>query len=187
MIEIIFDSLTATNSDLLAKCKIEKFQASGAGGQKRNKTQTAVRIKHKKLNVYIECSNYREYKKNLDVGLVRLRLKLALIICNLSIEEFENQIKNFKLPLNMFRKNASTDHNDYAISIFLGINLFRLNQYSYANSAKKLSISTSSFIKFLKKDKLVFQEFQKLISKYTNNHTFSSNHTKSRTNTNVFS
>ena len=48
----------------LKDCEVQTYRGSGAGGQKRNKTSSAVRIVHKDSGAVGQCENYREQSKN---------------------------------------------------------------------------------------------------------------------------
>ncbi|MCA9851235.1 MAG: peptide chain release factor-like protein, partial [Dehalococcoidia bacterium] len=39
--------LVLSDDDLLAQCEVDRFRASGPGGQKRNKTDFSVRLRHR--------------------------------------------------------------------------------------------------------------------------------------------
>lgn len=43
---VVVDFLKLSERDLLAQCKVDTFRASGPGGQHRNKTESAVRLRH---------------------------------------------------------------------------------------------------------------------------------------------
>ena len=48
----------------LKDCDVQPYKGSGAGGQKRNKTSSAVRIVHRDSGAAGQCENYREQSKN---------------------------------------------------------------------------------------------------------------------------
>jgi len=53
------------------------FKASGAGGQHRNKVETAVRIKDKKTGLLSECSEYKSQRQNKRIAFERLVRKIV--------------------------------------------------------------------------------------------------------------
>ena len=62
---------------------IETFKASGKGGQHRNKTESAVRIKHPPSGAVGECSEERSQYQNKKIAFERL----------VKSERFQNWIK----------------------------------------------------------------------------------------------
>ena len=48
----------------LKDCEVQAYKGSGAGGQKRNKTSSAIRVIHKDSGASGSCENHREQHKN---------------------------------------------------------------------------------------------------------------------------
>jgi hypothetical protein len=64
---------------LLAQCRFEAFVASGPGGQKRHKTNSAVRYTHLPTKISAVATDSRSQRENKIHALRELRHKLALL------------------------------------------------------------------------------------------------------------
>ncbi len=60
-----------------ADLKIEFFRGSGPGGQHRNVTDSAVRIRHIPTGIVVQASESRSQARNREVALERLAAALA--------------------------------------------------------------------------------------------------------------
>lgn len=72
------DPLALTDAELLAECDRETLRASGPGGQHRNKTESAVRLRHRETGVVAQASERRSQHENRTRALERLRANIAL-------------------------------------------------------------------------------------------------------------
>ncbi len=57
--------------------QITFFRSSGPGGQKKNKTESAVRIKHLPTGIIVTATESRSQLQNREKALERLRQRLA--------------------------------------------------------------------------------------------------------------
>ena len=72
------DALLALGEDdLMKQCRFAPYKSGGPGGQKRNKTTSAVRLVHEPTGTVAHSSDFREQSANRRRALHRLRYKLA--------------------------------------------------------------------------------------------------------------
>src|SRR5947207_14217946 len=66
------------DAQLLEQCAVDTYRASGPGGQKRNKTSSAVRLRHKPSGLIVIAEESRSQHENRARALRRLREALYL-------------------------------------------------------------------------------------------------------------
>src|SRR5947209_8014475 len=69
-----------TDAQLLAQCEVDTYRASGPGGQKRNKTSSAVRLRHPPTGIIVIAEESRSQHENKAKALQRLRQAFYLKI-----------------------------------------------------------------------------------------------------------
>ena len=67
-----------SDAQLLAQCEVDTYRASGPGGQKRNKTSSAVRLRHPPSGLIVIAEESRSQHENRARALRRLRQALYL-------------------------------------------------------------------------------------------------------------
>jgi hypothetical protein len=72
------DWASLSDEQLLAQCEVDTYRASGPGGQKRNKTSSAVRVRHPPSGLLVIAEESRSQHENRARGLRRLRQALYL-------------------------------------------------------------------------------------------------------------
>lgn len=70
--------LALDDRELLAQCEVDTFRGTGPGGQKRNKTESAVRLRHLPTGLVARSDDSRSQHENRGHALRRLRLVIAL-------------------------------------------------------------------------------------------------------------
>lgn len=72
------DWLRLGDDVLLRQCEVDTYRASGPGGQKRNKTSSAVRLRHAPSGQIVIAEESRSQHENKARALKRLREAIAL-------------------------------------------------------------------------------------------------------------
>ncbi|MBQ9139478.1 MAG: peptide chain release factor 2, partial [Ruminococcus sp.] len=70
--------------------EMEVYRSSGAGGQKVNKTSSAVRLIHKPTGIVVSCQTQRSQFQNKDYAMKMLRSKLIEIKEREHLEKIED-------------------------------------------------------------------------------------------------
>src|SRR3954451_22262504 len=67
-----------SDAQLLGQCDVDTYRASGPGGQKRNKTSSAVRLRHLPTGLIVIAEESRSQHENKAKALKRLWRRLFL-------------------------------------------------------------------------------------------------------------
>ena len=137
--------LEMSDEELSALCKMQTFKSSGPGGQKVNKTSSAVRLIHKPTGIEVTSSESRSQHENRHHALKKMRMKIALEIRSdekKGIDNFEISVSNPKYPL------------------FAALLLDSLDDYGFQirDCAKFLGLSTGQFVRLLGKDPEIWRK-----------------------------
>ncbi|HNT34378.1 MAG TPA: peptide chain release factor-like protein, partial [bacterium] len=69
----IRERLGFSDDQLMRECELQPYQASGPGGQKRNRTYSAVRLQHHPTGISVTAAESRSQLDNRHKALKRLR------------------------------------------------------------------------------------------------------------------
>jgi len=72
--------LAQDDRTLLSHCRQESFVATGNGGQKRNHTNTAIRLVHQPSGLVVTDCETRSQQRNRELALSKLRHEIAVKI-----------------------------------------------------------------------------------------------------------
>ena len=129
--------------------RIDVFRSSGAGGQKVNKTSSAIRITHIPTGIVVQCQNERSQYQNKDKAMQMLKAKLFLLKKEANAEKLSDirgevkeigwgsQIRSYVLqPYTMVKDHRTNAENANASAVLDGdLDLF-INAYLKWNNSQ---------------------------------------------------
>ena len=150
--------LLASDDALIAQCEVDRYRASGPGGQHRNKTESAVRLRHKLSGVQAIGEDSRSQSENKLHAVRRLRSAIAL-----EVREpvaLETYAPSPRLAAFVAAGTAPLGKNtkltgEYWQSIAELLDLLVANQLEIGTSAQRLGITTGALSKLLLHDEAV--------------------------------
>lgn len=130
---------------MLKQCRFDEYQASGPGGQKRNRKYSAVRLTHLPTGIEVNASESRSQKQNRNAALDKMRREIAIRVRSdvvLELDKVEISTRNSKYPLFLAR---------------LFDELY-LCEFRISDAAEKMGISTSKLVKLIYRDPHAWQK-----------------------------
>ncbi|MHB9026277.1 MAG: peptide chain release factor family protein [Armatimonadota bacterium] len=155
------------DEELLKQCDWYAGRASGPGGQKRNKTHSAIRMTHRPTGISAIANEHRLQGENRALALKRLRHALALA------QRAEIDLETFTIPVEvqeqLGRKGklaVNPDNPRYLAIISLLLDLLVTYRGQVSRAADRLGISTTNFINLLHHDPKLWTAAQELRKRY---------------------
>lgn len=145
--------LRLSDEALLRQCREERYKASGPGGQRRNKVQTANKLHHPPSGATAQAHESRSLQENRIRAVHRLRERIAvevrgpfdLVAPELPSELIAQRGAGGRLTIN--RRNLA-----YPIVLATALDALKAADGSYGKAAQALGITTSQLMRFLQDD-----------------------------------
>lgn len=159
----------ALDDRLLAHaCRVEAYQASGPGGQKRNRTYSAIRLMHHATGISVIAEESRSQNENKMRALRRLRMAIAFRIRK------ERESDSFTLPETIspyFKPDSPLQVNQknplYPLLCAAILDALYGAQGSLGDASRLLGLSTGRLSRFLGRDRDLLQAVNQLRAHFT--------------------
>jgi hypothetical protein len=135
---------------LLKQCRFEAFRGPGPGGQKRNKTSSAVRLTHAPTGISVIAGESRSQHSNRAAALKRLRHRLVL--------QTREPFNASPPELASLDLNLSPRSDRYLAVMGLVLDALSAFAWSVSESAAALGITTGKLVAFLRRDEKLWIE-----------------------------
>jgi hypothetical protein len=161
-----------TDAQLLAQCEIDTYRASGPGGQKRNKTSSAVRVRHPPSGLIVIAEESRSQHENRARGLKRLRQAFYLKVREelpaprltpeglASLEDFHGA-RSADGRLHLGRKDPR-----FWPAVGVVLDVLQSLQARVGDAAAALGVSTGNLIDFVQTDPKVWDQVNLLRARF---------------------
>jgi hypothetical protein len=157
-----------SDEQLLAQCELDTYRASGPGGQKRNKTSSAVRLRHPPSGLLVIAEESRSQHENRARALQRLQQAFYLKLR----EPLPDAASPALLPaiqacctvagrLDVGRKDVR-----FWPAAGIALDVLEMAQARVSDSAQLLGISTANLIEFLALHPKVWEQVQQLRTRF---------------------
>jgi hypothetical protein len=161
-----------SDEQLLGQCQVDTYRASGPGGQKRNKTSSAVRLRHEPSGLIVIAEESRSQHENRLRALRRLRQGLYLKIRDdlaadsLTPETLQHrddyrEARNAGGRLHLGRKDPR-----FWPAVGLVLDVLVAVQARVSDAARILGISTGNLVDFLSVDPKVWEQVNILRARF---------------------
>jgi hypothetical protein len=156
-----------TPDQLLAQCEVDTYRASGPGGQKRNKTSSAVRLRHPPTGLLVIAEESRSQHENKAKALARLGQALFLHLRDAlplgASPEWIAALPDYAAARDRSGKlDPGRKDPRFWPAVGVVLDVLAATSARVADAAALLGVSTGNLIDFLQTDPKVWQEANRL-------------------------
>ena len=130
---------------LLSECRVDTYRASGPGGQKRNKTSSAVRLRHNPSGLMAIGEESRSQHENKARALRRLRLAIALKVRRPISKDWTSPEVYLKYRTAAGRIEINPRNPDYAAVVAVVLDAVDGSRGVVKDAAALLGLRTSDY------------------------------------------
>jgi len=149
-----------TDEKLLAEVRIDSYVASGPGGQKRHKTNAAVRMTHEPTRIVATATDSRSHRENHIHALRNLRHKLAM--------ELRRDIADpaaYRPPVwfdDYPALRINPKNRKYPAAVAEVLDVLKAMHWSLGKAAAVLGVTSSALTRFLHDDPAVWEQVNRV-------------------------
>jgi hypothetical protein len=159
--------ITLEDKAFECSCRLEFYMASGPGGQKKNRTYSAVRATHKRTTISTVAEESRSQSDNKEKALKRLKKKIALQVRkDFSSTGFKVHPEAAALFLKEGIKKINSKNRLYPLYCAVLLDSIYTSKGKLSEASKRLNSSTGKLNKVISSDKDIFNAVNSLRSSF---------------------
>ena len=135
--------------ELLAQCDVRRVRRSGPGGQRRNKVETGVVLRHRPTEIMAEASERRSQAENQRLAISRLRTNLALEV-RLPVEPASALSELWRSRCRAGRISINPGHADFPAILAELLDTLTACDMKLSTAAERLTTTGSQLTRLLK-------------------------------------
>jgi len=151
--------ILADDAALLSACSVETHRASGPGGQRRNKVETAVRLTHRETGLSVTAADSRSQAQNKTKALSRMRRRLATGLRR----PFEPKTAGEAFHTGV---RAGVRSRERLLALAAELDAVEAHEGRMSDAAGSLGVSTAALSKALREDKDAWTELQRMRARH---------------------
>lgn len=155
-----------TDAQLLAQCDVDTYRASGPGGQKRNKTSSAVRLRHEPSGLIVIAEESRSQHENKAKALRRLKQALYLKLREPAPLDGASLAEIEAARTGAGRIDVGRKDTRFWPAVGRILDVLEVTQARVSDTAERLGTTTANIIHFLQSEPKVWEEVNHLRQRF---------------------
>jgi len=156
--------LHLSDDELLGQCELDTYRASGPGGQKRNKTSSAVRLRHPASGQMVIAEESRSQHENKARAVKRMRMAIA-VNCRAAFPSENGPPPAFKQHQQSDGSiTLSTRNPDYPLCIAVALDALHTTGGRMKDAGVLLGMGTAALSALLTSDPKVMDQANRIRS-----------------------
>lgn len=155
--------LRLSDAELLEQCYVDLYRSRGPGGQKRNKTSSAVRLRHTPTGLVVTASEERSQQVNRARAMRRLREAIALHVRRVLDPLQDSPTAVLKSAIHADGAiRISSKNPEYHVVVAEVLDVLSACRARVSDAAARLGITTSHLVKFLEDDPKLWERVNQM-------------------------
>ena len=148
---------------LVGQCSVDHYRSSGPGGQKRNKTSSAVRLRHHPTGLSVTAADDRSQRVNTVRAIRRLREAIALHVrAELGLERYQPSELMLSCVTSDGRIAVGQRDGRYFSAVREILDVLAACGMRISDAAEKIGVSTAHLVKFVQSDPKLWERVNQM-------------------------
>ena len=148
---------------IIAQCEVDRFRSGGPGGQKRNKTSSGIRLRHRPTGLMVKATEDRSQQVNLRRAIRRLREAIALQVrAGILLDGYQKSDCLLSCMSRDGRLTVGRRDPRYTLVVADVLDVFAACDMRVRDAAKVLGISTGQLSQFFRRYPKLFRQVNQM-------------------------